>query len=225
MKGADTASRAERPVATVAQVYRLGEAIGPRFRVFILTAGLTGMRWGELIALRRADMDLENGLVSVHRTFAEMSGGRLVEGPPKSAAGVRTVTLPGVLIEELQQHLAQHVESGADAFVFTGVHGATPKRGSWRSTVGWTSLVVSAGLPTGFHFHDLRHTGNHLAALSGASTRELMHRMGHSTMRAALVYQHATDDRAREIADRLSAMVTAEVGAEIRAGISSEWAG
>lgn len=70
LKGADTASRAERPVATVAQVYRLAEEIGDRFRVFILTAGLTGMRWGELIALRRSDIDLQTGLVSVHRTFA-----------------------------------------------------------------------------------------------------------------------------------------------------------
>lgn len=86
-------------------------------------------------------------------------------------------------------------------------------------------MVVRAGLPTGFHFHDLRQTGNHLAALSGSSTRELMHRMGHSTMWAALVYQHATDDRAREIADRLSALVTAEVGTQNRAAISSERAG
>jgi len=50
-----------------------------------------------------------------------------------------------------------------------------------------------------FHFHDLRHTGNTLAAASGASTRELMHRMGHASMRAALIYQHATSQRDREI--------------------------
>jgi integrase len=68
---------------------------------------------------------------------------------------------------------------------------------------------VAACLPKGFHFHDLRHTGNHLVAQSGASTRELMHRMGHSTMRAALIYQHATESRSRELADRLDALVTA----------------
>jgi len=69
---------------------------------------------------------------------------------------------------------------------------------------------VKAGLPKGFTFHDLRHTGNHLASVSGASTRELMQRMGHSTMRAALIYQHATDERAREIADRLNDVVQRE---------------
>ena len=54
-----------------------------------------------------------------------------------------------------------------------------------------------------FHFHDLRHTGNTLAAASGASTRELMQRMGHASMRAALIYQHATSERDREIASAM----------------------
>ena len=71
----------------------------------------------------------------------------------------------------------------------------------------WACQVKAAGLPAGFHFHDLRHTGNDLAAQSGASIRELMHRMGHSTMAAALMYQHATDQRAREIAARLYQVV------------------
>ena len=59
------------------------------------------------------------------------------------------------------------------------------------------------------HFHDLQHTGNHLAAASGASTRELMGRMGHSSMRAALIYQHRTADRDRLIADALDSLVDA----------------
>jgi len=71
-------------------------------------------------------------------------------------------------------------------------------------------LVATVGLPTGFHFHDLRHTGNQLAAASGATTRELMHRMGHGSMRAALIYQHATSARDRNIATALSALVATE---------------
>jgi hypothetical protein len=73
-------------------------------------------------------------------------------------------------------------------------------------------LVVKAGLPAGFHFHDLRHTGNTLAAASGASTRELMHRMGHGSMRAALIYQHAASDRDREIAAALGLRIQREAG-------------
>jgi integrase len=81
------------------------------------------------------------------------------------------------------------------------------RRGNFHRSTQWTATVTRAGLPCGFHFHDLRHTGNHLAATTGASTRELMHRMGHGSMRAALIYQHATSERDRLIADRLSNLV------------------
>ncbi|WP_435842384.1 tyrosine-type recombinase/integrase [Streptomyces collinus] len=64
----------------------------------------------------------------------------------------------------------------------------------------------AAGVTAELYFHDLRHTGNTLASTAGASTRELMTRMGHSSSRAALIYQHMTSDRDRAIADRLGAM-------------------
>ncbi|APU13678.1 phage integrase family protein [Actinoalloteichus sp. GBA129-24] len=67
--------------------------------------------------------------------------------------------------------------------------------------------MVAAGLPSGFHFHDLRHTGKHLAATAGARTRELMHRKGHGSMWAVLIYQHATTERGRAIAQRLNDLV------------------
>jgi integrase len=57
--------------------------------------------------------------------------------------------------------------------------------------------------------HDLRHTGNTLAAATGASTKELMSRMGHSSSRTAPLYQHATSEREFAIAQRLSEMVAA----------------
>lgn len=91
--------------------------------------------------------------------------------------------------------------------IFVGEKGAVLRRGNWRRSVNWSTAVTAVGLPEGFHFHDLRHTGNHLAAISGATTRELMHRMGHASMRAALIYQHATNERDQEIARKLSAMV------------------
>ena len=61
------------------------------------------------------------------------------------------------------------------------------------------------------HFHDLRHTGNTLTAAAGASLRELMDRMGHSSARAALIYLHGSDARQRAIADGLSKLVEREV--------------
>ncbi|MGH3262176.1 MAG: tyrosine-type recombinase/integrase [Trebonia sp.] len=57
------------------------------------------------------------------------------------------------------------------------------------------------------HFHDLRHTGNTMAAAQGATLRELMERMGHSSLRAALTYLHATRDRDQAIAKALGTFV------------------
>jgi integrase len=74
----------------------------------------------------------------------------------------------------------------------------------------WQDATESAGL-TGFHVHDLRHAGNHIAAATGASLRELMGRMGHSTTRAALIYQHRTIERDRLIAAMMSQIVEAEL--------------
>lgn len=74
----------------------------------------------------------------------------------------------------------------------------------------WRDAIEAAGL-TGVHFHDLRHTGNHIAAATGASLRELMGRMGHSTTRAALIYQHRTSERDRLIAAAMSEIVKAEL--------------
>jgi hypothetical protein len=71
-------------------------------------------------------------------------------------------------------------------------------------------LDSKAGLPAG-HFHDLRHTGNHLTATAGANLRELMARMGHSSTRAAQIYLHSTTDRQREIADALGVLAADEL--------------
>ncbi|WP_190820113.1 site-specific integrase [Saccharopolyspora pogona] len=73
--------------------------------------------------------------------------------------------------------------------------------------VKWVETVAKLGVP-GLHFHDLRHTGNQFAARTGASTKELMALTGHDDMRAALIYERATSEADKEIADRMSGMVT-----------------
>lgn len=130
-----------------------------------------------------------------------------MQGPTKSEAGFRIVALPPVLVPEFERHLTAYVAASSAALLFTGEKGAMLRRGNWRRSVRWADSVRKAGLTDGFRFHDLRHTGNHLAALSGATTRELTNRMGHASMRAALIYQHATNERDREIARRLSAAI------------------
>ena len=110
------------------------------------------------------------------------------------------VALPAAAVAELRTHLRDFVGTDSESLLFTGEKGGLLRTSNFRRAVDWSRAVKRCGLPDGFHFHDLRHTGNNLAAASGGSTRELMHRMGHSSMQAALIYQHATSDRDREIA-------------------------
>jgi integrase len=211
IKGFDRYHTPERPIASMAQVYRLAEAMPHRFRALVIVAALSGLRWGELAALRRTDVDLAAGTVRVPRKLAALRN-RLEFGPPKTDAGTRTVALPRSAVIALRSHLADFVKDDPEAVVFTGDKGALLRSGNFRRSVKWDKARKVAGLPAGFTFHDLRHTGNNLAAAAGASTREPMHRMGHASMRAALIYQHATSERDREIADSIDRRIAKQQG-------------
>jgi integrase len=117
------------------------------------------------------------------------------------------VHIPPHLLPELRAHLEDH--RNHPTLVFTTGLGGPLSRGGFRST--WVKARERAGLPA-FRFHDLRHTGNTLAATTGASTKELMARMGHASMRAALIYQHATAERDQGIAEALSRLATGQHG-------------
>lgn len=95
--------------------------------------------------------------------------------------------------------------------MFTGLNGATLRRGNFNQLVRWRAVVAEIGVPD-LHFHDLRHTGNTLAADAGVSTRNLMARMGHDSERAALIYQHITAKADRLIANVLDAQLREEHG-------------
>jgi integrase len=209
IKGAGQEKSPERPVLTIRQVFDLADAITPRYRVLILLAVFGSLRWGELAALRRRHIDLDSGTLRVELSVVELMDGSLVTGPPKSDAGKRVVTLPAFLLPAINTHLEQFTAPGDNSLVFTGPKNAPLRRPNFSRT--WRDAIASARL-TAIHFHDLRHTGNHIAAATGASLRELMGRMGHSTTRAALIYQHRTTERDRLIAATMGALVEAELG-------------
>ena len=99
---------------------------------------------------------------------------------------------------------------GDDGLVFTSP-GSGPLRHTNFRRRFWVPALAAAGLPA-MHFHDLRHTGNMLAADAGANLRELMDRMGHSTTRAATVYLHGGNERQQAIADELSRQAAEQLG-------------
>lgn len=205
IKGAGSERSPERPTVRVEEVYVISRSVRAWFSALVLLAAFTGLRWGELIALRRRHLDLDGDCVVKVRGSVSEVDGKFVEGPPKSAAGRRDVAIPDVIVPELRKHLDEWSAPGPDGRVFVGPRGGIPRRTNFQAT--WREAIEKAGVP-GLHFHDLRHTGNMLAAES-ASLRELMARMGHSSTRAALIYQHASRERERAIAAAISARVEA----------------
>ncbi len=202
IRGAGDEKPDERPVLTVAQVFNLADRMTDRrFRALVLVATFASLRWGEAIALTRDDIDLMARTVAVRRQYVELSG-QLVLGPPKSRAGTRSVAIPAAIVSALRDHLDSYVGRDGTALVFTGPRGGILRRGNFRRGSGWAKATASVGVP-GLHFHDLRHTGNTLAAQTGVSLADLKARMGHDSVRAAMIYQHASSAADLRIANAL----------------------
>lgn len=208
IKGAGDEKSPERPVLTLGQVFVLADAFTDRrYRLLILLAVFCSLRWGELAALRSKHIDVSAGLVRVEVSVVELTNGALVTGPPKSTSGVRWVSIPPFLLPDVIEHLEQFTGTAGGQLVFTGPKGAQLRRSNF--TRQWRKALEAAGLAD-IHFHDLRHTGNTLAGEARGSLRELMDRMGHSTTRAAVIYQHRTSLRDKMIAEEISRRAEAE---------------
>jgi integrase len=208
IKGAGQESAPERPVATIDQVYALADAVGPRWRLMVFLGSFATLRPEELAELRRGDVDLDAGTIRITLASPELTTGRRVTGDPKSAAGRRTLILPAFLHAELRRHVEWFVEKEPDGLLFVGEKGAPFRRTSFGRK--WGRARTKVGMSPGFRFYDLRHTGNTLAADTGAKLKDLMVRMGQSSVRAALIYQHSSLEHQREIADNIDARVRGE---------------
>lgn len=205
MKTSERAAAKEVRPATQEQLAVILAAMPPARRLLVLLGAWCALRRGELLELRRKDVDQSAGTLRITRAVQWIHN-EVVIGPPKSAAGTRTVAIPPHLLPLVDEHLAAYVMAGKEALVFTGADGVshltpTALQGSWakaRRAAGRDDLRL----------HDLRHTGATMAAMAGATLAELQARLGHSSANAALRYQHAVQGRDAQIAAALSAMAT-----------------
>jgi integrase len=206
VKGAGQERAPEMRFATVGQVAALAEAVGARYRALVLVAAYGGLRWGELVGLRVKRVDLLHGRVTVAEQVAEVNG-QLIPGPPKTEAGRRTVTLPAVAAVALAEHLANFAEPGPEGLVFPAPQGGYLRRSNFRRR-WWVPATRAVGVE-GLRVHDLRHSAATMALAAGATTRELMERMGHTSPAVALRYQHVMAGRDQAIAAALDELVQA----------------
>lgn len=180
-------------------------------RVMLMVAGTCGLRSGELRGLWRRDVDVDERVLWVRRQAVRVQVDahhyeyRL--STPKTAAAVRSVAMPQMLVEPLRAHLLSLPMPGPDALVFPAADGRSIMSESvirdahavGRQAIDRPELTV----------HDLRRTAATLAAQDGATVRELMAMLGHTTVQVAMAYQRADAVRDRQRADRLDARLGA----------------
>jgi integrase len=213
VKGAATERSRQRSIPSVDEVRRLADAIEPRYRAMVLMAAFAGLRKGECLGLARCHLalDADPPTVTIERARVETRTG-IVFQQPKTDAGYRTLALPALLVGALHDHLEAYVADGPEELLFTTERsGGTPARSTWRRV--WTAARETAGVDC--TFHDLRHVAGTLNAAAGATVKEAMARLGHSSPDAALRYQHAVQSRDAAIAagvDKLLGGVGVEVG-------------
>ncbi len=192
------------------QAKRLLQAVrGQPLEAMITVALVTGMRMGELLALRWSDVDMETGSVQVSHTINRYGSGGLIESEPKTAAGKRRVLLPPFAVGILKEHRARQATLKAKA-------GVTWKDNNlvFTNRVGWfiestnlrtmfRQLLEDAGLPR-IRFHDLRHSAATLLLSMGVNVKVIQELLGHSNVSITLqVYSHMLPSMQKEAVDKL----------------------
>jgi integrase len=198
--------RAEKVFLTHVQVSQLAAAAEP-YGLIVRLLAYTGLRWGELAALRVRHVDLDRRRLVVAESVTEVNG-RAVFGTPKSHQR-RSVPLPRFLVEPMAAQLAR---SGRDELVFTSPGGRVLRNNNFRRRV-FDCAAESVGL-TGLTLHELRHTAASLAVAEGANVKAVQRMLGHASAAMTLdVYADLFEDDLDEVADRLD-RAAAHAGAD-----------
>lgn len=177
-----------------------------KYRCMTLVAAWCGLRFGETTELRRFDVVQVDDLpvaIKVRRGVVRVDGEFIVQ-TPKSGAGTRDVAIPPHIRADVAEYL-EHVDDDPAALLFPGSRNGDHMAPSALYKPFYRAREA-VGLPT-LRWHDLRHFSATVAAQTGASLAELQSRLGHSTVQAAMRYQHAASNRDAEIAEAMSNVV------------------
>ena len=204
IRGASQTKRVhEVVVLDPAELDKLAAEMPDRLALLVTVSAWCGLRRGELLALRRRDLSDDGTVVHVRRAVSFIRS-KPVTGTPKSTAGVRDVAVPPHIVPAVVAHLDEHVRRGRDSLLFPAEDGGVLDE--WTLRYHYKRAADAIGRPD-LRLHDLRHQGAVMAARAGATTKELMTRLGHTTPQMSMRYQHAAAGRDAEIAARMSKMI------------------
>jgi integrase len=175
----------------------------------VLIALATGMRRGEILALRWRNVDLDRGSIQIVESLVQIKGGLLFKSPKSDRT--RPVSLPGFAIKELRQRRREQSEQllrlgahlGPDTLV-CAQPGATPMAPNVLTNY-FARAVKRLALP--IHFHSLRHTHATQLLLAGVHPKVAQERLGHATVAMTLdIYSHVTEQLRDDAAAKIDAV-------------------
>jgi len=192
------------------EVARLADAVGERYKSFVLVAAYCGLRWGEMRGLRQRDVDLKNRTITVTHQLQDLPRGGWELAPLKTRKSRRSTAIPPHVATFLEEHLWMGFsQPGADGLVFSSPEGEHLRHENFRKRV-WTPATEVAGVAP-LRIHDLRHTCATLAIAAGADILVLQRMLGHASAAMTLDrYGHLMPGQAESVAQRLSAAAAAE---------------
>ncbi|WP_237211712.1 tyrosine-type recombinase/integrase [Rhodococcus ruber] len=204
IRGASKTKRARTiTLLTPAELDQLAAAMPDRLSCSVLLAAWCGLRWGETSELRRKDISADQTVLHVHRAVVYRDR-QFIVSTPKTSAGRRDVAIPPHVRAVLGEHLDAHVGRGKESLLFPAAKGGHMGDYEYRKAFKVAAALIGQD---SLRVHDLRHIGAVLAAQAGATTAELMLRLGHTTPAMAVRYQHVAAGRDAQIAERLSQLV------------------
>jgi integrase len=176
--------------------------LGPTDHLLYLTAALTGLRQGELFALRWRDIDWGAMRVRVRRSYARTRGGRDARfGKPKSKRSSRSVPLHDRVGAELERHFQSTPFKSDDDLVFAHPHTGGPLDSS--KVLKRFKAALTAAEVREVRFHDLRHTFGTRMAAAGVPMRTLQEWMGHRDFKTTMIYaDYSPSEHERELVER-----------------------
>jgi integrase len=187
------------------EVATLADTIDQRYRAFVVVGAYCGLRLGEMAGLRRHRVDLLHRRLRIVEQLGRDESGRWALQPLKTRASLRSIALPGVVVDDLSDHLRRWAGPGREGFVFAATDGGHLDPDNFRSRV-WVPAVASAGLAP-LRIHDLRHTTASLAIAAGADVKTLQKMLGHASAVMTLDrYGHLMPGSAEDVANRLDAI-------------------
>jgi integrase len=203
--------RLDIKVLTAEEVAKLAAAMPVWCRSFVWVAAYTGLRWSEMLGLRRRDIDLLHRRINVTRQIVEVGSEFRGFDKPKTDAGTRSIDLPPFLCGIIEDQL-KRAQPGPDGLVFVNTRKHSPHVSSFSSQT-WKKAREKVGR-SDLRWHDLRHTTVALAIANGAHPKAIQELMGHSSITVTLDrYGHLFPSLGAEVADGLEATYQAAVAA------------